>query len=99
MINEPIVKALNSSTYTAIELTNTDENMVNKFFPISAFTDPKTKWYISKDQTPSVDPPIRDEIVYNNMNVKLDRDGKTLFYAKSDSGTPNLVVHIGRPQV
>jgi len=95
-IIEPIATALNTSTYTAIQIPDS-ENMLDKFFPVSAYTSDGTEFYISNVETPAADKPVLENQTYNNNGATQGADG-TVFYAKASAGTPNLVLHVGRPR-
>jgi len=95
-ITEPLSVALNTSTYTAIQIPEA-ENLKDKFFPVSAYTSDGTTFYISKEESPGTDKPILDTAIYNNNYIKRGLDG-TIFWAKADAGTPSLIVHVGRPE-
>jgi len=95
MINAPITVALNDSSYTKIALP-VSPKINNVFNPISAYTSPKTDWYISSNLagTDAVIVYASEGDIYNNSRVKADVDG-AIMYAKSASGTPDLIVHVG----
>ena len=94
MINESVVVEINASAYTPVRLPTGVNKLNNKFNPISAYTSPRVDFYISSKLLPAVDPIVLSDTIYNNASVKMDIDG-TIFYAKSGSGTVNLIVHVG----
>ena len=98
MIETPIITALNTSTYTAINIPN-NFKLGRPCIPISAYTDDGSSWLIAVDGSGTGASTILALTPYNNScvqgNITDDSaDGtETIFYAKATAGTPNLILH------
>lgn len=89
MIQEPVVIALNTSTYTAIEIPVANK----RCRPISVHTEDSSSFLIAIDDSGTGEAIIPAPGIYSNDCV-TDTNG-VIFYAKASAGTPNLVVLIG----
>ena len=97
MIQSPKRVELNSSTFTAVSFGAMSMQRQSGFFPISAYTDDNTEWEIATDLSGTDAVPVFANQVYNNSKIIVDETG-VIFYARASAGTPDLVLHIGRPQ-
>ena len=89
VINAPVVTALNTSTYTAVTIPRTNGSCR----AVTVYTEDSSSFYIASDSTGTGEAlvPANTSLSYNCVT---DTAGVVL-YAKSSSGTPNLVAIVG----
>lgn len=83
-IKLPVVTALNTSTYTAIEVPSATKRS------ISAYTEDGTSFKLAIDASGT-----GEAIIPSDASLSMDDisdEDETIFYAKAVTGTPNLVV-------
>ncbi|MBW2636781.1 MAG: hypothetical protein JRC86_04540 [Deltaproteobacteria bacterium] len=90
MINKPIVIALNSSTYTRIAIPFTGSPI-----PVSYYTEDETAFYVAVTVGGEGEALIPEKSKVNDPQAIVDKETGTLVWAKSSTGTPNLVVLTG----
>lgn len=83
-IKTPVVTALNSTTYTAIDIPSA----ANRAF--LAFTEDGASFKIAVDASGTGEIIIPANSSFSDSEIS--DDSATIFYAKSISGTPNLAV-------
>jgi len=93
MINEPITTALNSSTFTAINIPK-----VHGFISVSYFMEDDTLTFYESATSAGPGALIPAGKVINIALMKVDIRTGTVLYAKSASGTPNLIIKWGLAQ-
>jgi hypothetical protein len=92
MIAKPIIVALNSTTYTPIEIPKDyPSNDVARV--ITYWVEGLPEWLQAWSDAGEAEIPIPAETIFTEAYVMPTN--RVLFYAKAVSGTPNLIVKLG----